>query len=547
MSCALATFCSFLRSAKPRRKQRLSMAKWWLQAPAATPLWAAGILLLGIGPVWKWLVKGKREEDRFPKVPGLWFFGVTCEFGFNFLFHYFYPKMDQFSKQFGAEGAYELHVLGKRVVICCSWESAKEVFAYSPHVVVKSDPITAAPFMGSVGASIGHDWHRELRLMAPFFSQKPVGEATSRLRRIAEKAVTMMTVQCNHACHKSSDAGTVVDLNVLTPMVIEDLQSHFCAGAELHMNEAKSRAWSQALWVVFELSAVRSIFHWLLPLPYWKIPGLGNLDGLLTAQRNLAEATMKLNEGEGNPDNGTFVGRLKYMVQNGEMEPHHMVVTLAGFTFELHALAPFLCLALLHLSKLPDVQNSIATELEMSGARDAESKSIWAEALFLETLRFYPFEISTFETAESIVIAGRQVPQGTKIFPHMTHIMRHLKHPKLGDDPEDFRPGRWVGPDGIIDAEPVNSLAFTRGRQCVGQHLARALGIRIIGEVARTFSLKAVNQKPVEVDPITRVPVDANICVRLRKPEACQVSAKSNSVNEMTSLRGQDAQDISNL
>ena len=124
MSCALATFCSFLRSAKPRRKQRLSMAKWWLQAPAATPLWAAGILLLGIGPVWKWLVKGKREEDRFPKVPGLWFFGVTCEFGFNFLFHYFYPKMDQFSKQFGAEGAYELHVLGKRVVICCSWKNA---------------------------------------------------------------------------------------------------------------------------------------------------------------------------------------------------------------------------------------------------------------------------------------------------------------------------------------------------------------------------------------------------------------------------------------
>ena len=235
------------------------------------------------------------------------------------------------------------------------------------------------------------------------------------------------------------------------------------------------------------------------------------------------------------------------MVQNGKMEPHHMVVTLAGFTFELHALAPFLCLALLHLSKLPDIQNSIATELEMSGARDAESKSIWAEALFLETLRFYPFEVSTFETAESIVIAGRQVPQGTKIFPHMTHIMRHLKHPKLGDDPEDFRPGRWVGPDGIVDAEPVNSLAFTRGRQCVGQHLARALGIRIIGEVARTFSLKAVNQKPVEADPITRVPVDAKICVRLRKPEACQVSAKSNSVNEMTSLRGQDAQDISNL
>lgn len=62
---------------------------------------------------------------------------------------------------------------------------------------------------------------------------------------------------------------------------------------------------------------------------------------------------------------------------------------------------------------------------EISG----EGKSIWAEALFLEALRFF-FEFHLLRTVETITMAGQQVPEGTKIVMHMGHILRHIEESK---------------------------------------------------------------------------------------------------------------------
>ena len=71
----------------------------------------AGVMLLGIAPVLKWLTQAK--VDRFQKVPGIWFFGVYFQvlpFGIHF-----FEKLAEFSQKYGSEGVYEMENLGERV------------------------------------------------------------------------------------------------------------------------------------------------------------------------------------------------------------------------------------------------------------------------------------------------------------------------------------------------------------------------------------------------------------------------------------------------
>ncbi len=70
-----------------------------------------GMFLFGIS-MSKWLSK---RPDPFPKVPGWWFFGVYFQMGFKY--SRLYTKLNEFSKEFGGKGVYEMEVLGERSVV----------------------------------------------------------------------------------------------------------------------------------------------------------------------------------------------------------------------------------------------------------------------------------------------------------------------------------------------------------------------------------------------------------------------------------------------
>jgi len=63
------------------------------------------------------------------------------------------------------------------------------------------------------------------------------------------------------------------------------------------------------------------------------------------------------------------------------------------------------------------------------------------------------------------------IPKDTLLTANVWHIHRD---PKIWGDPENFRPERFLSPDGKIFTKPEAVLAFSIGRrQCLGETLAR--------------------------------------------------------------------------
>lgn len=201
---------------------------------------------------------------------------------------------------------------------------------------------------------------------------------------------------------------------------------------------------------------------------------------------------------------------------HGDLSSCEMADHLQQWFMAVFELAPTIYWALFHLALLPELQEAMAMEMSLS---QGEGKSIWAEALFLETIRFYPFELRSFQTEEHITLAGRQVPPRTKIIIDIHHILRHLPTSKLGDDLE-FRPARWVGPEGIIDAGPCNDMAFGYGtRSCAGKLLAQAFIPKLLAQIVKEFVLEATrSQVPIGSFP-PHPPEDCVIRIWLRRPK----------------------------
>lgn len=341
--------------------------------------------------------------------------------------------------------------------------------------------------------------------------RQEAGGRSRRFLKIQQKIIATLTEQC--VKQESDGVPASVSLKSITAIVTSDIFDHVLAGRELQMHASKPSSYCDMLEVVTHKILLRAFS----PVSYWKVPGLKNLDGLLDAKSAALEATRKLNENDGKSDDGSLVGRLKHMAHNGDLSSCEMADHLQQWFMALYALAPPIYWALFHLALLPELQEAIAMEMSLS---QGEGKSIWAEALFLETIRFYPFELVSFQTEEHITLAGRQVPPRTKIMIDIHHILRHLPTSKLGDDLEEFRPARWVGPEGIIDAGPCNDMVFGYGpRSCTGQLIPKVFIPKLLAQIVKEFVLEATrSQVPIGSFP-PHPPEDCVIRIWLRRPK----------------------------
>ena len=234
--------------------------------------------------------------------------------------------------------------------------------------------------------------------------------------------------------------------------------------------------WSEAS-NAYGLAALLTLFPVVSSLRDWGIPIFGSK--LNSAKQRALDACM------GKKAEGTFVGRLRSLISTGELTNEEVAQFHATIAFAGYAPGHMAAWALYYLAQLPELQDSIVRELE----QDQGEKSTWAQALWLETIRLYPLETHQYLTADTVTIAGRKVPAGTKVLIHMRHLLQNFHEPKLGEDLREFRPSRWIGPDGI-HATPFNSLVFGHGaRECVGRALAERFGPMVIASVVQRFVL----------------------------------------------------------
>ena len=117
-----------------------------------------------------------------------------------------------------------------------------------------------------------------------------------------------------------------------------------------------------------------------------------------------------------------------------------------------------------------------------------------------EVLRLYPpAYILARETIEPCEIGGYELHVGSTIV--LSQWIMH-RDPRYYDDPEAFRPERWL--DGLADRLPPGAyFPFGDGpRRCIGQGFALLEAAIVTATIAQKFSFRMVPGHPVVPEPL---------------------------------------------
>ncbi|XP_035714572.1 methyl farnesoate epoxidase [Folsomia candida] len=188
---------------------------------------------------------------------------------------------------------------------------------------------------------------------------------------------------------------------------------------------------------------------------------------------------------------------------NGKLGEDNLVATLGDLFFAgTDTTSSTLAWMMLYLSKFPEVQRKLQKEIEtttgnsrMCAISDRPNMP-YTEAVIAETLRFSsitPQGVS-HRAMRDQEFHGYLIPKDTIITANVFHI--HFD-PKIWGDPDNFRPERFLSPDGKTFKKHEALLPFSIGRrQCLGETLARDSLFLFATNVVQRFNLEFDNNGP---------------------------------------------------
>jgi cytochrome P450 len=155
--------------------------------------------------------------------------------------------------------------------------------------------------------------------------------------------------------------------------------------------------------------------------------------------------------------------------------------------------------AMYEVSKRPEARERIRREgLEVYGDRDPTaadySALAYTRAVIQETMRIYP-PIWMFirVAANADVIDGKEIRPGDRValFSYGVH-----HSPKYWEDPEEFRPERWLG-DAAKKRKPYTYIPFGGGkRSCIGGAMSQVENTLALSILLRRFRPEYVGAEP---------------------------------------------------
>jgi cytochrome P450 len=183
---------------------------------------------------------------------------------------------------------------------------------------------------------------------------------------------------------------------------------------------------------------------------------------------------------------GTHSDLLDRYLQASERDPATFSKsTIMGIVIStIHAgaetTATTLNVCLYHLLQNPRVLATLRAELDAANLSSpptwqSVSKLRYLEACFMESMRLKPLLLNPMERDvpdSGIEIAGVWIPGGTVVAMNVHALNRD---PTIwGDDPDAYRPERWLEADEAQRAKMQRAdLSFSQGRRrCIGQHIA---------------------------------------------------------------------------
>ncbi|HXW62893.1 MAG TPA: cytochrome P450 [Candidatus Acidoferrales bacterium] len=341
--------------------------------------------------------------------------------------------------------------------------------------------------------SEGEFWRRQRRLAQPAFHRSRVNDYAATMLELTESHL--------HSWRDGEERNIGLEMTALTLAIA--VRTLF--GATL---PEQARGVGRAMTFLMRYSLRRQRLPFRIP-ETWPTPNNLRANRELAFIDSLVYRIISERQAEGNQNNHSDLLALLMgaMDEDGtQMTPQQlhdetMTLFLAGH----ETTAQMLTWTWYALSQNPVVQARLEEELRgVLGARPMEAADVprlpYMHAVMNEILRLYPpAYIMAREVIEPCEIGGYTLrPSSTIIFSQW--VMQ--RDPRFYDDPEAFRPERWL--DGLADRLPPGAyFPFGDGpRRCIGQGFAMLEAAVVIATLARRFRLHLAPSRPVVPEPL---------------------------------------------
>ena len=134
---------------------------------------------------------------------------------------------------------------------------------------------------------------------------------------------------------------------------------------------------------------------------------------------------------------------------------------------------------------------------------EALQRCVYLEAVLQETLRLYPPAGTARYVADPEASFGGYCIGRSIVY--VSHYVLH-RHPALWDDPDAFRPERFLGPAAAA-VDPFAFGPFSRGpRDCIGKYFAMVEGKVAVAALVGAFDFEAVHPEETIAYRVTQRP-----------------------------------------
>ncbi|XP_030828396.1 cytochrome P450 2U1-like [Strongylocentrotus purpuratus] len=238
-----------------------------------------------------------------------------------------------------------------------------------------------------------------------------------------------------------------------------------------------------------------NVFSFLLYMPWYK-----DFRRNLSQSKSFIMAQLKLHTSSFEKDNIRDIIDA-YLADEGISKDFTVEefcrVVLDFFAAGTETTSTALSWAILYLCLYPDVQTKVQSELDTVVGRGRQpaisdrARLPYCEAALMESMRIRPVLPLSLPhtTSRSVSLGGFTIPQGTTIIPN---IWAAHHDPEVWDDPDDFRPERFLENHDSPTVKKNDSwIPFGLGRrECLGAQLAKMESFLLFTNLFQRFEFK---------------------------------------------------------
>ncbi len=348
--------------------------------------------------------------------------------------------------------------------------------------------------------SNGEKWKRNRKIIQPSFKREQIQIFAKSMNKSSEKWAEIWREKCKN--------GEMIEPKSNMVELAPEVLGLFILGEE---SGAKYKPkFLPLLQNQYDFVLNRNLS--LLKMPLWlPLPSHSKFN---KAKKNVDDMIYEIIEAKSQSEDDSMISMMLHAKdENGEQMSKQQVrdefMTLFAAGFETTGSS--MTWMFLLLAKHPELQEKIYQEIKdiQSGDVGALMKSPWLNAVVKESMRLYPAAwVVSRKCIKEDVFQDQIIPKGSMVF---ISIFGAHRDPKYWDNPEEFKPERFLEPNDNPSYMPYG----VGPRMCIGNHFSYTQILWGLYHLIKNFKFELGAEHNYEIDPKISLKPDGDVLLRL--------------------------------